>query len=499
MPRARCLRSVVLTATLSLTFPTAAPPGDAPSVTSEAGPSPEERRAIESALKSRVDLLLQEKDENGASIKRGSYSHTFRKVDDATCQVTFTVDTAGKETLTTSRYLFTLKRDPAGNRWSIDKEELQDTYTGLLRSVPEDESFKRFDRFAFDREGLKVSGTNGSLWIDTRGGKPFWIALFADDLSYSYEPPLARDKALFGKLKRDKPEKVTFSPETAGVSCDPASCEQMLASAFQGLRDASKDGISGVLKDAYDRFTREQKENRKENAFSGFYRPYEPDRRVVGVSLKKKGADEYLGLEIDNWEPREVSFWVSGFGPVYTYNSEETRKLGGDPYDIERRDDAYARDYQLEGLSGTVEMGLGDGEFLTADLTFDIVTKRELREIPFRIAQLREQGSSKSEIKRPRMTVNSIPDAQGRELTWVRTGPVSGLIVLGQTVAPGSKMPLRMQFENRDSIYKLTTSFSYVARAGWLPFVRFGDMIRSFDLTVKVPAKYKTLGIGRKV
>jgi aminopeptidase N len=486
-----------LVASLALSLLAAGPKRDTPPTPSDT--SPEDRRAIESALKARVDVLLQEKDENGASMKRGSYSHTFRKMDDATYQVSFTIDTAGKESLTTERYLFTLKRDPAASRWSIDKEELQDTYRGLIRSVPADESFRRFERFMFDREGLKVSATKGSLFIDTRGGKPFWISFAADDLSYSYEPPLARDKALFGKLKKDKAEKVTFTPETAGISCDPSSCEELLASAFQGLREASREEASTVLRDTYDQFAREQKENRRENAFSGFYRPYEPDRRVVSVSLKKKGADEWLGVEIDNWEPREVSFWVSGFGPLYTYHSEETRKIGGDPYDLEKRDDAYARDYQLEGLTGVVEMGMGDGELLTADLTFDVVTKRELREIPFRIAQLREQGSTKKEIKRPRMTVNSIQDAQERELTWVRTGPVSGLIVLPETVAAGSRMPLRMHFENRDSIYKLTTSYSYVARSGWLPFVRFGDMIRTFDLTVKVPSKYKTLGIGRKV
>lgn len=465
----------------------------------DAGPPPEVRRALEAALKAKVDLLLQEKDDNGASISRGAYSHSFRKLDDATYQVGFTVDTAGKETLTTERYLFTLKEDASSKKWIIDKEELQDTYSGLLRSVPEDEQFKRFEKFSFDREGLEVTATKGGLWIDTRGGKPFWIVLAADDLAYTYEPPMARDKVLFGKLKRDRPEKVTFTAERAGLSCDPASCDALLASAFQGLRDASKEETSVVLRDAYGQFTKDQKENRRENAFSGFYRPYDPDHQVVGVSLKKKGADDWVGLEIDNWEPREVTYWVSSLGPVYTYNSEQTRRSGVNPYDLEKRDDGYARDYQLEGLSGTVEMGMGDGELLVADITFDIKSKRELKEIPFRIAQLREQGSTKKEIKRPRMTVNSIQDSQSRELTWVKTGPVSGLIILPEPVAPGSRVPLRMQFENRDSIYKLTTSYSYVARGGWLPFVRFGDMIPVFDLTVKVPAKYKTLGIGRKV
>jgi aminopeptidase N len=38
-----------------------------------------------------------------------------------------------------------------------------------------------------------------------------------------------------------------------------------------------------------------------------------------------------------------------------------------------------------------------------------------------------------------------------------------------------------------------------VDREGWLPLVRYGDMIPEFDLTLKVPARYTTLCVGRKV
>ncbi len=58
---------------------------------------------------------------------------------------------------------------------------------------------------------------------------------------------------------------------------------------------------------------------------------------------------------------------------------------------------------------------------------------------------------------------------------------------------------MRLDFENRDSIYKVSPSYSYVDRGGWLPFVRFGDFIDTFDMTVRVPSRYTTLGIGHKV
>src|SRR5262249_48832356 len=51
---------------------------------------------------------------------------------------------------------------------------------------------------------------------------------------------------------------------------------------------------------------------------------------------------------------------------------------------------------------------------------------------------------------------------------------------------------------NRDVLYKMTPSYTYVSRGGWLPFARFGDLTM-FDLVVRVPGQYTTLGIGEKL
>jgi hypothetical protein len=48
-------------------------------------------------------------------------------------------------------------------------------------------------------------------------------------------------------------------------------------------------------------------------------------------------------------------------------------------------------------------------------------------------------------------------------------------------------------------IKKVNHAYSAMARGGWLPFVRFGDMIDEFKLTVSTPAEYDILGVGEKV
>lgn len=135
---------------------------------------------------------------------------------------------------------------------------------------------------------------------------------------------------------------------------------------------------------------------------------------------------------------------------------------------------------------------------MTGDVTYNLIARRDLKELPFLILRLEAQAQRK-EAKDPDLRVNSVQDGSGRELTWVKTGSYSGLVVLPEEVSKGSELTLRMQFENRNAIEKLTASHSYMSRGGWLPFVRFGDMIPAFDLTVKVPDKYTTLGIGDKV
>src|SRR5262249_48507214 len=125
--------------------------------------------------------------------------------------------------------------------------------------------------------------------------------------------------------------------------------------------------------------------------------------------------------------------------------------------------------------------------------------KRELRELPFLISRLRQTESESRESKAPQLTVNGIQDSEGRDLTWVKLGPSFGYIIFPQKVPANTSLTIRFQFENLAGIYALTPSFSFVSRFGWMPFVRFTDMINDFHVTLKVPARYKTLGIGRIV
>ncbi len=224
----------------------------------------------------------------------------------------------------------------------------------------------------------------------------------------------------------------------------------------------------------------------------------EPGRRYWTASVRRSTGDHWAWLGYDEWDPLEVSFGVAGRGILYAYPSEATRAAGVTPWDLEHRDDASSRDFQIEGLSGTVELALADAQDMSGDLTYKLKIKREIERLPVFIARLRAQTESK-DLKSPTLIINSLQDGEGRELTWAKTGPMSGLVLLGRKVPAGSDLTLRIQFDAKRSIYNYNWSFSYVARGGWLPLVRFGDMIPEFDLTVKVPAKYTTLGICRAV
>src|SRR5207249_2582544 len=101
--------------------------------------------------------------------------------------------------------------------------------------------------------------------------------------------------------------------------------------------------------------------------FAGLYRKLKKDH-ALDVVFPEHGIE----LAYDNWDPKEVTFSVFGldkfrlrpfYEGVYSYYSQETlNQKGISAYDLERRDDADARDYDLVGLKGTVELGLDDAE-----------------------------------------------------------------------------------------------------------------------------------------
>ncbi len=467
----------------------------------------EVRKGIEQALIEKARDLGKEKDEQGKPYKRCNYSHSFRRVDDSTYKVGFHIDTATPENLVTERYVLTLKA--SGGKWSITGEELQDTYKGLFRLLRDDEECFRFERFSFSREGLEATATNGSMCKDYLVDEVVRFSVASDDLAYEYVPPIPQDQVLFELIKKEKAKEALFKPEFAHVECDPASCEELISTSFTGLQPASYDQSHEGLRSNWEEFRKESDEALAKDPFAGFWRPYEPDRSFYSIRLKRKGVGEqWLGLTFDSFEGNEVSFVMQGLEatllgfdfstPLFTYHSEKTRNSGLSPDELERRPDSITRSYDLQRVKGSLEMGFGDGQTLIGDLTYGLTTKRALREIPFYIARLSNIGQPQSD-RTPRMDINSLQDGDGNEMTWVRVGPLEGLVVLPEEVPAGTYMTMRLQFENKDLLYKMTPAFTNVDRGGWLPFNQFADFIHEFDLTIKVPARYKTLGIGQKV
>ncbi|MFQ5671145.1 MAG: M1 family metallopeptidase [Acidobacteriota bacterium] len=455
--------------------------------------------SLEEPLKARVAALLAEKNQQGASFKRGSYSRNFLKVDDATYQVSFHQDTAKKDRLLTERNLLTLVPNPEKSGWSVQSAELKDSYEGLFRLVPGDEKFFSFSGFHFSREGLTVQATHGELVQDYRRGQTELMLVAAEDLAFAYQPPGKLDQSLYTVFTEEHPGDLIFDPEYLFIACAPATCQEILTTSFDGMAPISSDEADPRIRKPYDEFINDQRESRKTDGFSGFERPYEEGRRILTMVIKKNGVDQRVFFRYDSVAPREVSFGATGLGRLFAYYSQATREGNQTPYQLERRDDLDARDNELDTLTGEVELALVDSEAMAGDLHFGLTLKRDLREIPFHIAQLSRGSSSGKDAKHPRMIINSIRDGDDHELTWVKTGPVSGLVVLPALARAGTKLSLHVQFENKACIYKLTPSYSYLDRGGWLPFVRPDDMIDALDLTVKVPATYKTLGIGQEV
>ncbi|TDI13757.1 MAG: hypothetical protein E2P04_02640, partial [Acidobacteria bacterium] len=311
---------------------------------------------------------------------------------------------------------------------------------------------------------------------------------------------LSQDQDLWEIFQERHSDYLVEDPESALFTCDPITCEKLMAELFTGVREAAKEDLDREMMRRYEDFIKDQRKTRKDRPFSGFTVPYEEGnfRYTVNLSRGRGESRRALGMEVDNLNPIEVTFYTSETGPLYAYYTEETRSGDPNAYLLEQRDERFGRDFDLEGLRGTVELALNDSEAMSADVTYYMRAKRDLEYLPFAIFRLRSQGADR-ETKNPQLSINSIQDGAGQELTWVRTGAFSGLIILPEEVAKDDDLVIRMQFDNKNVIYKLTSTYSYMSRGGWLPFVRFGDMIPAFDLTVKVPARYTTLGIGSKV
>ncbi|MCZ6650064.1 MAG: M1 family aminopeptidase, partial [Acidobacteria bacterium] len=304
---------------------------------------------------------------------------------------------------------------------------------------------------------------------------------------------------LYDVLKKEKIKDFVFTPERVTIYCDQHACAELLASSFTGLRPATRADMGNVLKNYYSEYLHNLRENRHKNGFSGFHLPYKDDRRNVTVVIKRANVDHRVGLDYDNKEPREVTFFATDYGPLFSYYSRETQNSGISSYDLEKRLDLQSRYYDLQAFKGTVELGIEESQRMRADVTFTMVTRMPLTEVRFNLARLTGGRSAKSETKDPRLAINSFQDGEGNELIWMKTGSVSGYVILPEELPAGSELTLRAQYINDDAIYRLTPSYAYLARTGWLPFVSFVDKIDDFDLTILSPSKFTTLAVGHIV
>lgn len=463
--------------------------------------SGEIRSDLEIPLQEKVKALGEQKNADGVKNVRGSYMQRFIKMEENTYQVAFHKRTAEKEELKTERYLLTLKMDPGTKKWSIAKEDLQHTVTGLLyRSVLGDETFREFDSFTFEREGIKLSGGKGSMYVDYWRGKPARLVLTAENLKYDYAPPHELNYyELIHVVKNQYPSEIVFEPEGLGFACLAEDCEEILSSSFSGLRESSIERLDPKVKKNYDEFKDIVEKARRENPMGGFNLIPRPEQRFWGVTVKKKGSDHFAGLTYDNTEPEEMTFRVTRKGPLYTYYSEATRKSGVLDYDLEERPDADALDYDLVSLKGSVRMAVETSDKMESDLTYKLKIKRPLDTLDFDIVQVRAFKAEEKETKNPNLRLHFIEDGNGEELTYIGRGGTRGLIVLPNPLKAGDELVLHVKYSMGNIIYQLNPSYFYVPRSGWLPMVRYTDMIDEFELAVTTPEKYEILGIGQNV
>ena len=106
-----------------------------------------------------TDQCEASKNSDGIKNKRGYFSREFRSESDGVYRTTVHIETAGDVTKTSERFSVTLTG--SGETWEVSDSELKDSYAGMHREsgaacVP-------FDKLNFDREGLELTASGGSV------------------------------------------------------------------------------------------------------------------------------------------------------------------------------------------------------------------------------------------------------------------------------------------------------------------------------------------------
>jgi hypothetical protein len=467
----------------------------------EADPPADLREQLEALLEARVTELGEEQADADNIHVRGNLGHRFHPTEDGGYTVMLTKDTAYEGNLLCERYLLTLAEGGSG-AWEIKEEKRETTYGRMVRMIPGDEQFRTFGQATFDFEGMKLSASNGNMMFDYLEGELNQIIFTASDLAYEYSPPtdLSYYKAgIYEHLQQRRPEDFIFKPELAVIDCDGSTCKGILENNFSGVVESTPEALPPDLRKFYSDALEKERKERRENPFSEFSVPNEPEHRYQQLAVKRQGKDQWLALRYDSDEAWEVSFYASEYGPLFGYISENSRRAGVLPYDVEARDDITAKDFEIEAFVGSVELAIEHSEVMNAEVEYTMNMKRDRRELPFSLTSFRGFGGKAIPGRDPSMTINSLRTADGQELSWFMTGPAKGFVIFPEPVRAGTKLKLQLDFKSRNSIAKVTQSYSYMDRSGWLPFMRFTDRIDEFELTVKVPSKYTVLGVGTKV
>jgi hypothetical protein len=459
------------------------------------------REQLETLLEARVKELGEEPADDDSVHIRGNFCHRFHPTDDGGYNVMLTKDTAWEGNLLCERYLVTLAEEGAGG-WHIKEESREATYGRMVREIPGDEQFRTFESFAIDTEGMKLSASNGTMIFDYLEGELNQIIFTGADLAYEYSPPPDLSyyrEGIYEHLQERHKEDFLFNPELVVIDCDGGTCKLILQTSFTGVAESTEEALPPALRKFYNEAIEKENKARRENPFSGFDVPLEPERKIYQIAIKRQGKDKWLALRYDNDEAWDVTFYASDYGPLFGYITEAARKTGIRPYDIEARDDRTAKDFEIEAFKGSVELAIEHSEVMNAEVEYTLNMKRDRHELPFSLTGFRGFGGKVIPGRDPSMEINSMRTAEGQELSWYMTGAAKGFVIFPETVKAGTQLRLQLDFKSRNSIAKVTPSYSYMDRSGWLPFMRFTDRIDEFELTVKVPSKYTVLGVGTKV
>jgi hypothetical protein len=478
-----------------------------------------EKQAMFGPVQKWIGELAEEKNEFDKPVKKGAYSRYPKKVDDNTYTITVHVNTSKDTEQHTERWLVTLKRDAGGKSWTIAEKEVKESYVGLYRT--NGGACYPFERLSFDREGLKITATNGTMCEEFFRGQVSGIAFNADDLRHEYTVPDHATRlhvghdfyALHELLAKDHSDQLAFKPAWGAIECDVETCEELIGEMFTGLtRKAPEDRHKARwqeidiaqqptwIRKTFDDTLKEW----KKDAFAGFRALDPPGNRRYNVVLFSAIGDSYdaVWLDYNNWGGFEVQFGCAPkrwdvpeqlYGNLYGYYTEETL-ANSSPEELERRDTLGERWLEVQTLEGVINLALDDPEVLNGDVEFLLRVKQDLRELPFFIFSNPQDSLTKE--NRSTMSVNAI-EVDGQELTWVQAGPYFGYVILPEPLPADSLVKIRMNFDTK-ALYKLNHAFTAVNRGGWLPFVSFGDRIDDMKLTIRSPSKYQVLGIGHK-